>query len=107
MSTAEKLENGKLKWVGTRPVRPDGVDKVTGRARFGADLSLPGMLVGRVNGFNENFFRSFLIRIPIEEPRRHGSIIIGGVVCVADHARLSGGEETKTEQTGKKHVFHG
>ena len=23
-------------WVGTRPVRPDGVDKVTGRARFGA-----------------------------------------------------------------------
>ncbi|MCH8181662.1 MAG: xanthine dehydrogenase family protein molybdopterin-binding subunit [Proteobacteria bacterium] len=48
MSTAEKLENGKFKWVGTRPVRPDGVDKVTGRARFGADLFLPGMLVGRV-----------------------------------------------------------
>ena len=48
MSKAEKLENGKLKWVGTRPVRPDGADKVTGRARFGADLSLPGMLVGRV-----------------------------------------------------------
>ena len=34
--------------VGTRPVRPDGVDKVTGRARFGADLSAPGMLIGRV-----------------------------------------------------------
>ncbi len=48
MSTSEKRENGKLKWVGTRPVRPDGVDKVTGRARFGADLTLPGMLVGRV-----------------------------------------------------------
>ena len=41
--------NGKnLKWVGTRPVRPDGVDKVTGRARFGADFSLPNMLVGSV-----------------------------------------------------------
>ena len=41
--------NGKnLKWVGTRPVRPDGVDKVTGRARFGADFSLPNMLVGKV-----------------------------------------------------------
>ena len=37
-----------LKWVGTRPIRPDGVDKVTGRAKFGADLILPGMLVGRV-----------------------------------------------------------
>ena len=34
--------------VGTRVNRPDGIDKVTGRARFGADMSAPGMLVGRV-----------------------------------------------------------
>ena len=34
--------------VGTRPVRHDGVDKVTGRACFGADVSLPGMLFGAV-----------------------------------------------------------
>ncbi len=34
--------------VGTRPDRPDGIDKVTGKARFGADLVLPGMLVGLV-----------------------------------------------------------
>jgi len=37
-----------LKWVGTRAPRPDGVEKVTGRARFGADVHVPGMLVGRV-----------------------------------------------------------
>jgi CO/xanthine dehydrogenase Mo-binding subunit len=37
-----------LKIVGTRPLRPDGVDKVTGRAQFGADIHLPNMLVGRV-----------------------------------------------------------
>ena len=37
-----------LKAIGTRPVRPDGIDKVTGRAAFGADLNLPGMLYGRV-----------------------------------------------------------
>jgi CO/xanthine dehydrogenase Mo-binding subunit len=37
-----------LKVVGTRPLRPDGADKVTGRANFGADLQLPGLLVGRV-----------------------------------------------------------
>src|SRR5574342_1009782 len=37
-----------FKIVGTRPLRPDGVDKVTGRARFGADYSLPGQLVGKV-----------------------------------------------------------
>ncbi|CAH2397730.1 xanthine dehydrogenase family protein molybdopterin-binding subunit [Mesorhizobium escarrei] len=34
--------------VGTRPIRPDGVDKVTGRARYGADFNMTGQLVGRV-----------------------------------------------------------
>ena len=37
-----------LKAIGTRPIRPDGIDKVTGRAAFGADLNLPGMLYGKV-----------------------------------------------------------
>jgi CO/xanthine dehydrogenase Mo-binding subunit len=37
-----------LKVVGQRPLRPDGADKVTGRANFGADLRLPGMLEGRI-----------------------------------------------------------
>ena len=35
------------KWIGKRTIRPDGVDKVTGRAAFGADFSLPGMLLGQ------------------------------------------------------------
>src|SRR5689334_25056699 len=37
-----------LKVVGTRPSRPDGVDKVTGRANFGADMTMPGMLWGKI-----------------------------------------------------------
>src|SRR5437879_12107589 len=37
-----------FKWVGTRPVRPDGVPKVTGRALYGADFVMPGMLTGRI-----------------------------------------------------------
>jgi len=37
-----------FKWVGTRPVRPDGVPKVTGTAQYGSDLAMPGMLVGRI-----------------------------------------------------------
>ena len=37
-----------FQWVGSRPERPDGVDKVTGRARFGADMAMAGQLVGRV-----------------------------------------------------------
>jgi CO/xanthine dehydrogenase Mo-binding subunit len=38
----------RFKWVGTRPIRPDGVPKVTGRAQYGADFALPGMLWGRI-----------------------------------------------------------
>src|SRR4029450_7978487 len=34
--------------VGTRPLRPDGIDKVTGRARYGADATAPGQLIGRI-----------------------------------------------------------
>ena len=41
-------ENPGYKWVGTRPIRPDGLEKVTGKAQFGADLMLPGMLFGKV-----------------------------------------------------------
>ena len=37
-----------FKSVGTRPMRPDGIDKVTGRARYGADYSLPGQLTALV-----------------------------------------------------------
>src|SRR6476661_3448484 len=37
-----------FKWVGTRPIRPDGVPKVTGTAQYGADMMMPGMLVGRI-----------------------------------------------------------
>jgi CO/xanthine dehydrogenase Mo-binding subunit len=38
----------RFKWVGTRPIRPDGVPKVTGKAMYGADLAMPGMLMGKV-----------------------------------------------------------
>ena len=34
--------------IGTRPVRPDGADKVTGRAEYGADVSFPRMAFGRM-----------------------------------------------------------
>ena len=42
---AEKKE---YKVVGTRPIRHDGVDKVTGRALYGADYQAAGLLHGRV-----------------------------------------------------------
>jgi len=37
-----------LRIVGTRPVRPDGVDKVTGKATYSPDFTVPGMLHGAI-----------------------------------------------------------
>jgi xanthine dehydrogenase molybdenum-binding subunit len=34
--------------IGTRPIRHDGTDKVTGRAQYGADIRIAGMLYGKV-----------------------------------------------------------
>src|SRR6516164_8952957 len=47
MSTTT-MERTTYKIIGTRPVRHDGVDKVTGRALYGADIQLAGMLVGKI-----------------------------------------------------------
>ncbi|MEO8538314.1 MAG: xanthine dehydrogenase family protein molybdopterin-binding subunit [bacterium] len=45
MTTIDRPE---YKVIGTRPVRPDGVEKVTGRAQYGADIHLPGLIHGRI-----------------------------------------------------------
>ena len=42
------LSNQEYNVVGTRPVRPDGADKVTGKAHYSADINLPGLLYGKV-----------------------------------------------------------
>src|SRR6202012_4632641 len=36
------------KWIGQLTIRPDGMDKVTGRAQFAADTAMPGMIWGKV-----------------------------------------------------------
>ena len=48
MTSNVVLSNKSYKVVGTRPVRHDGYDKVTGRALYGADMHLPGLLHARV-----------------------------------------------------------
>ena len=39
---------GKYKVIGTRPIRHDGYDKVTGRAIYAAALHLPGRFAGAI-----------------------------------------------------------
>jgi CO/xanthine dehydrogenase Mo-binding subunit len=51
MTTAASEQSpspGPFTVVGTRPIRHDGLDKVTGHARYGADVHLPGLLHGKV-----------------------------------------------------------
>ena len=38
----------KYKVVGTRPIRHDGADKVTGRAKYAADLPSANILFGKI-----------------------------------------------------------
>ena len=44
----DEYQSRDFKVVGTRPIRPDGIDKVTGKARYGADITAPGMLWGAI-----------------------------------------------------------
>lgn len=99
-----KIENFKI--VGTRVKRPDGMDKVTGKAKFGADVVAPGMLHAAV----------------VRSPHAHARIIkidtskaealkgVKGVVTRADFAEgLTGGNLDVLENVmaGEKALYDG
>jgi len=48
MASNVVLSNQEFNVVGSRPIRHDGNDKVTGRARYSADMTLPRLLHGKV-----------------------------------------------------------
>ena len=48
MASNVVLSNQDYRVVGTRPIRHDGADKVTGRARYGEDIHMPGLLHGKI-----------------------------------------------------------
>ncbi|MDG2278167.1 MAG: xanthine dehydrogenase family protein molybdopterin-binding subunit [Pseudomonadales bacterium] len=72
------------KQIGSRPVRPDGVDKVTGRARFGADLVLPNMIYGKV-------LRSPHAHARIKSIDVSGALAIDGVMAAISGSDFPGG----------------
>jgi len=71
-----------FKVIGTRPVRHDGVDKVTGRAVYGADIHLPGLLHGRV-------LRSPHAHARIRAIRTEAALRLPGVEAVITAADLT------------------
>ena len=89
---------GPFKTVGTRPIRPDGIDKVTGRAMFGADIRLPGMLDGAV----------------LRSPHAHARIVAidtqpGGGVARRGGGGYSGGSRGRSPEwtTGQRRRLGG
>ena len=91
-----------LKAIGTRPVRPDGVEKVTGRANFGADLHLPGMIHGKV------------LRSPYAHARVKSVDVSGALAMEGVLAAVSGGDfAEQTDDLGRnviardKVLYHG
>src|SRR5262249_38084371 len=68
----------RFKVVGTRPIRHDGIDKVVGRARYGADYSAPGMLHGKV-------LRSCFAHAKIKSLNAEKALRLPGVKAVITH----------------------
>ena len=77
-----EVETKKFKVIGTRPLRPDGIDKVTGKANFGADIALNGMLFGAV-------LRSNLAHAKIKKINVVKALKLKGVKGVMTHEDLA------------------
>ncbi len=69
------------KVIGTRPIRHDGVDKVTGRALYGADIQMAGLLHGRI-------LRSPLAHAGIRKIDASKALALPGVEAVVTSADL-------------------
>jgi CO/xanthine dehydrogenase Mo-binding subunit len=77
--------------VGKRPVRPDGVDKVTGRAAYGADYALPNMIHGQVLRSPHAHARI----IAIDTSRAEALAGVKAVITAADFPVIPPEEATK------------
>jgi CO/xanthine dehydrogenase Mo-binding subunit len=71
-----------FKVIGTRPIRHDGIDKVTGRAIYGADVQMAGLLHGRV-------LRSPIPHGIIRAIDASGALALPGVEAVVTSADLT------------------
>lgn len=99
-------KKGEFKVIGSTPDRPDGLDKVTGRARYGADISMTGMLHG----------------VAVRSPHAHARIIkidatkalaldgVKAVITRADFAEGLEGEDWNLQENcmaGEKALYDG
>src|ERR1700741_2628808 len=83
---AESTGNSDFRVIGTRPIRHHGFDKVTGRARYGADIALPGMLHGAV--LRSPHAHARIRSIEVEKARRYPGV--KAVITGADFPEVKG-----------------
>ena len=86
------MSEREFRYIGTRPIRHDGVDKVTGRANYGADFSLPGMLHGLVLRSPHAHARIVSIDTRAAEALPGVKAVVTGQDFVETTAKLSMGE---------------
>jgi len=86
MAASNGSTNGDFRVIGTRPIRHDGVDKVTGQALYGADYSMPGMLHGKV--LRSPHAHALIKSINIERARKHPGVY--AVITGADLPEVKG-----------------
>src|SRR5271167_1287711 len=78
--------NGDFRIIGTRPVRHDGLEKVTGRALYGADYSMPGMLHGKV--LRSPHAHAIIKSINVDKALKHPGV--RAVIIGADFPEVKG-----------------
>jgi CO/xanthine dehydrogenase Mo-binding subunit len=91
---AEATQPQKFKVIGTRPIRHDGIDKVTGRAKYGADYAFPGMLHGKV-------LRSPYAHARIKSINVDKALKLPGVKTIVTGADMPPLPESKSEAMGE------
>ncbi|HXU99611.1 MAG TPA: xanthine dehydrogenase family protein molybdopterin-binding subunit [Caulobacteraceae bacterium] len=84
----DRPEVAQFKVVGSRPVRPDGVDKVTGKAAYGADMTMPGMVWGKIKRSPHAHARI----LAIDSRRAQALAGVKAVVTAADFPDLASEE---------------
>ena len=89
MGHEQKYVDKKYEVVGTRFNRPDGIDKVTGKARYGADASAPGQLVARV--LRSPHAHAQIVKINISKAEKLPGV--KAIVTSADLPDLTGGDQ--------------
>ena len=85
--------NNKYRVLGTRPIRHDGEDKVTGRAKYGADMQFPDLLHGKVLRSPHSHARILSVDTSAAE-RMEG---VKGIVTAADLFQ----QENKVVESGE------